>query len=125
MARKVDLRWLLKGLTELEAREKGPAEPYPSQSTKLAENEAKHPGLVPFETKGRYKLLNKYSQMKINYRNAKEIAKAHYNNLPFGPNTKRAFNTAMDAGPEKAFSEKLVVSHEKKWANNWMKGVSR
>ena len=96
-----------------------------SQPEHQADRKNKTSGLVPFETKGRYKLLNKYSQMKINYRNAKEIAKAHYNNLPFGPNTKRAFNTAMDAGPEKAFSEKLVVSHEKKWANNWMKGVSR
>jgi len=125
MAKDIDIREMVKILLGLEVREKGPVEPYPSQSTALGENEERYPGLVPYETRGRFKLLNKYSQMKTNYRESKEAAKSGYNGLPFGPQTKAAFNAAMDANPEKAFADKIVVSHEKKWANKWMKGVSR
>ena len=125
MAKEIDISRIMQMLPGLETKEKGQVEPYPSQATKLRENEERYPGLVPFETKGRFKLLNKYSQMKVNYQGSKETAKSGYNSLPFGPRTKAAFTAAMDANPEKTFEDKLVVSHEKKWANNWMKGISK
>ena len=125
MVGKIDVSWIRTLLSGLESKEKGPVEPYPSQETTLRQNEEELPSLVPYETKGRFKLLNKYSQMKTNYRESKEAAKSGYNDLPFGPQTKAAFNAAMDANPEKAFEDKTVVSHEKKWANKWMKGVSK
>ena len=122
---KIDISWLLEGLSRLETRETGPVEPYPSQSDALRRNEEKYPALTPYAVKGRFNMLNKYSQMKVNYKDAREESKAKYDRLPFGPNTKRAFSMAMDADPEKAYDAKLMVSHEKKWANNWMRGVSQ
>lgn len=122
---KVDISEILAKIPGLEAKEKGTTEPYPSQATTLRQSEANYPALVPFETKGRYKLLNRYSTMKTNYKGSIETAKDNYDKLPFGPNTKRAFRAGMEAEPYKAFDGKLVVSHEKKWANRWMKGVSR
>ena len=122
---KIDVTKIMGMIPELEAKERGPVEPYPNQSTTLRESEAKYPGLVPFEIKGRYKLLNRYSTMKTNYKGSIETAKQNSDKLPFGPNTKRAFKAGMDADPHVAFNDKLVVSHEKKWANKWMRGVSR
>ena len=125
MAKKVDLEHFIRMLPGLEARERGPVEPYPSQVTKLRENETKHPNLVPFETKGRANFLRRYPQMRAHYGESEDKAKEGYDNLPFGPNTKAAFNAATDANPEKEFENKLIVSHEKMWANRWMRGISR
>ena len=125
MVRKEDVERIMRMLPGLEDRERGPTEPYPDQTSTLRESEALFPALAPFAAKGRFKLLSKYSQMKENYANAKDAAVSGYDGLPFGPNTRAAFRRAMHNRPEQAFNEKLVVSHEKKWANRWMRGVSR
>ncbi len=125
MTKKEDYLKMSKEIPGLEAKERGPTEPYPDQVATLKQSEEKYPALVPFATKGRYKFLNKYSTMKVNYRASVDTAKQNYGNLPFGPKTKKAFNAGMDAKPHEAFENKLVVSHEKKWANKWMRGISR
>lgn len=117
--------YLERQLPELEAREKGPVEPYPTYSSKLKEIEARYPGLKPSAIKGRYKYLNKYKQMRIKYLNSIDDMKDSYNNLPFGPETKKAYMDAIDDEAHRKYSNKVIVSHEKKWAANWMRGVSK
>ncbi|MFC1911019.1 hypothetical protein ACFLXC_07105 [Chloroflexota bacterium] len=122
---KVELNKIKELMGNLESQERGATDPYPSQVKTLQKSEEAYALLVPFETQGRYNLLNKYSQMRTNYRNTIPVAKANYDALPFGPKTKQSFKDAMDENSDEAYNGKLVVSHEKKWANKWMKGVSR
>ncbi len=111
-------------LVELEARETGTREPYPSFLSRLREAEREHKTLIPFEIKGRMSLLRKYPEMRPNYKASVPLAKSNYGKLPFGPKTKAAFNAGLDAGKDN-YDPKIIVSHEKKWAVNWMEGVSR
>lgn len=111
-------------LRELEKRETGPTEPYPSFERRLRATEKKFPRLIPHEIKGRMSLLRKYPEMRPDYLSSVPRAKDNFNKLPFGPRTKEAFNTGLDAGKDN-YDPKIIVSHEKKWATNWMEGVSK
>ena len=111
-------------IRDLEPGETGATEPYPDWRSRLAQQEASHPPLVPFEAKGRANLLKGYAGMRHNYAARAEAAKAGYGGLPFGPRTKAAYRAGMETAPE-SYREKIITSHEKKWAARWIEGVSR
>ena len=77
-------------LRELEPKETGATEPYPSWRGRLAQQEASHPPLVPYAVKGRANLLQRYASMRHNYAASVGEAKTGYSGLPFGPRTKAA-----------------------------------
>ncbi len=68
--------------------------------------------------KGKRKLRTKATIMKENYDGAKGRMKDHYGDLPFGPNTKRAYNAGVDAGEYRA-------PDPEKWGDNFEAGVRR
>lgn len=69
-------------------------------------------------TKGKRKLVAKASTMKDNYDGAKSRMKSEYSALPFGPNTKKAYNAGIDAGEYRA-------PDPEKWGRGFEAGVSR
>lgn len=74
--------------------------------------------LSEMAAKGARKLTAKASVMASNYDAAKPRAKANYAALPFGPNTKAAYNAGIDAG-------RYRVPDVAKWQKNWVAAVSR
>ena len=68
--------------------------------------------------KGERKFRAKEPVMSANYDAAKPDMKASYGELPFGPNTKAAYNAGVDAG-------KWRMPDIAKWARNWRRKVSR
>jgi len=67
--------------------------------------------------KGERKLRIKEPTLKANYDAAKPRMKQNYGALPFGPRTKAAYNSGVDAGQFRTdFS---------KWGANWSAAVSR
>lgn len=111
-------------LRELEPKETGATEPYPGWKSRLEELERGHPPLVPYAIKGRASLLQRYASMRHNYAVSVDGAKGSYGGLPFGPRTKEAYNAGM-ASATGSYREKLITSHEKKWAARWIEGVTR
>jgi hypothetical protein len=67
--------------------------------------------------KGRRKLTAKAAIMSSNWAAVKTHMKEAYGALPFGPNTKAAYNAGIDAATHRVDVEK--------WARNWVRGVSR
>ncbi len=56
--------------------------------------------------------------MGANYDAAKPDMKTSYGGLPFGPNTKAAYNAGVDAG-------KWRMPDIAKWARNWRRKIAR
>jgi hypothetical protein len=69
-------------------------------------------------SKGQRKLTAKAPIMSSNYDAAKPDMKASYGELPFGPNTKSAYNSGVDAGEYRA-------PDAAKWGRNWRRKISR
>jgi len=68
--------------------------------------------------KGQRKFRTKAPVMGANYDAAKPDMKTTYGELPFGPNTKAAYNAGIDAG-------KWRMPDVAKWARNWIRKVRR
>jgi phage-related tail protein len=73
--------------------------------------------LEEMATKGYNKLTRKAATMSANWEAAKSHMKDAYGALPFGPNTKAAYNAGIDAGKHRTDPDK--------WKRNWIRGVSR
>lgn len=76
------------------------------------------PTLSEMASKGKRKLTAKAPTMSSNWAAAKERMKSNYSALPFGPNTKAAYNAGVDAGVHR-------VPDVNKWERNWVAAVSR
>lgn len=74
--------------------------------------------LEEMAAKGERKFKAKAPVMGANYDAAKGDMKTSYGDLPFGPNTKAAYNAGVDAG-------KWRMPDVAKWARNWMRKVRR
>lgn len=68
--------------------------------------------------KGQKKLAAKAGIMKENYEASRPKMKTSYAALPFGPLTKRAYDTGIDAGTYRA-------PDPAKWGRNFKFGVSK
>jgi len=68
--------------------------------------------------RGVSKFKNKLPTMKANYDASKARMKTNYGNLPFGPNTKAAYNRGIDAAVYRA-------PDGDKWLRNWTAAMSR
>lgn len=73
------------------------------------------PGMV---AKGKAKLVAKQTSMATNYNQSRERAKGNYGRLPFGPQTKAAYNRGLDTGVYRA-------PDPEKWATNFAAGAER
>lgn len=76
------------------------------------------PTLAEMASKGARKLQAKAAVMGSNYEGAKSRAKTNYGAMPFGPNTKAAYNAGIDAG-------RYRIPDVAKWQRNWEASVSR
>ncbi len=76
------------------------------------------PTLQEMVSKGQAKLQRKAGAMKTNFDGAKPRAKTNYGAMPFGPQTKAAFNAGIDAAAYRA-------PDPAKWATNFQAGVSK
>jgi len=76
------------------------------------------PSLDQMADKGQRKFAVKAPTMEANYNASKARAKANFGALPFGPNTKAAFNRGIDAA-------KYRTPDPNKWKANWLAAVSR
>lgn len=76
------------------------------------------PSISEMAAKGARKLTAKASVMASNYNASKGRMKANYAALPFGPNTKAAYNAGIDAA-------RYRTPDVAKWQKNWVAGVSR
>ncbi len=74
--------------------------------------------LTEMVDKGKTKLTAKAPVMTEKYNAAKPQMKGNYGALPFGPLTKRAYNTGVDAGTYR-------TPDVDKWGRNFLAGVSR
>ncbi len=68
--------------------------------------------------RGASKLTAKTPTMKANYDQAKSRMKTNYGALPFGPNTKAAYNRGIDTATYR-------TPDVDKWKRNWLAAVSR
>jgi hypothetical protein len=73
--------------------------------------------LEEMAAKGYAKLSRKSAIMSSNWEAAKPHMKEAYGRLPFGPNTKAAYNAGIDAGKHRVDIDK--------WRTNWIRGVSK
>jgi len=69
-------------------------------------------------SKGQKALERALPRMKANYDDAKPSMKTSYGALPFGPRTKAAYNSGVDAATYR-------LPDVAKWGRNWDRGVSR
>lgn len=74
--------------------------------------------IADMASRGAAKLTSKTPTMKANYDAAKARMKTNYGALPFGPNTKAAYNRGIDAATYR-------TPDVSKWQRNWQAAVSR
>jgi len=68
--------------------------------------------------KGERKFRAKEPVMSANYDAAKPDMKTSFGALPFGPNTKAAYNAGVDAG-------RWRMPDVAKWGRNWLRKIRR
>jgi hypothetical protein len=78
----------------------------------------KMPSLAEMASKGARKLTAKTPTMSANYESAKGRMKTNFGAMPFGPNTKAAYNAGVDAGHYR-------TPDVGKWQRNWEAAMQR